>query len=306
MLARPDVTLLSPIDLHCVKAAGVTFAVSALERVIEERARGDSRVAAEVRGGLEQRIDGSIRSVRPGSTEAATLKAALIEDGMWSQYLEVAIGPDAEVFTKAPPLSTVGWGAQIGVRSDSTWNNPEPEVVLIVGPDGRAVGATLGNDVNLRDFEGRSALLLGKAKDNNASCSIGPLIRLFDAGFGMDDVRAAEVSLRIDGTDGYRLDGASSMREISRDPEDLVRQTLSEHQYPDGFALFLGTLFAPTQDRDEPGRGFTHKPGDTVTIASERLGTLTNVVTTCRAAAPWTTGIGALMRNLAGRGLLTA
>ena len=298
--------LLAPIDLQCVKAAGVTFAVSALERVIEERARGDAAAAAGVRERLEARMGGSIRAVVPGSAEAAALKAALIDDGMWSQYLEVAIGPDAEIFTKGAPLSTVGWGADVGVRSDSTWNNPEPEIALLVDPTGRAVGATLGNDVNLRDFEGRSALLLGKAKDNNASCALGPFVRLFDAGFTMDDVRSAELSLLIEGEDGYVLEGRSSMREISRDPATLVRQALSEHQYPDGFVLLLGTLFAPTQDRDEPGRGFTHKLGDIVSIGSERLGTLVNRVTTCAAADPWTFGIAALMRNLAARGLLAA
>jgi fumarylacetoacetate (FAA) hydrolase family protein len=296
--------LLSPIDLQCVKASGVTFAVSALERVIEERARGDASVAAEVRGRLEARIGGSIGAVVPGSSDAAALKAALIDDGMWSQYLEVAIGPDAEIFTKSPVLSTVGWGADIGVRSDSTWNNPEPEVVLLVDSHGQAVGATLGNDVNLRDFEGRSALLLGKAKDNNASCSIGPVVRLFDDGFDMDDVRNAQLDLLIEGADGYRLTGSSSMDKISRDPEELIRQSLSEHHYPDGFALFLGTLFAPTEDRDEPGRGFTHKVGDVVTIATPRLGRLVNRVTTSRDAPAWTMGLGALMRNLAGRGLL--
>jgi fumarylacetoacetate (FAA) hydrolase family protein len=302
----PDaaIRLLSPIDLQCVKASGVTFAVSAIERVIEERARGDASKAAEVRGRLEERVGGSIRSVVPGSAEATALKAALIEDGMWSQYLEVAIGPDAEIFTKSPVLSTVGWGAEIGVRSDSTWNNPEPEIVLLVNSDGHALGATLGNDVNLRDFEGRSALLLGKAKDNNASCAIGPFIRLFGDGFTMDDVRTAELDLTIGGEDGYRLTGHSSMDQISRDPEDLVRQSLSEHHYPDGFALFLGTLFAPTQDRDEPGRGFTHKIGDVVTIATPRLGALVNRVTTSKAAPPWKHGIGALMTNLAHRGLL--
>ena len=301
---RASPALLSPIDLQCIKAAGVTFAVSAIERVIEERARGDARTAAGVRGKLETRIGGSIRSVVPGSRDAAVLKDALIEEGLWSQYLEVAIGPDAEIFTKSPVLSSVGWGMEIGVRSDSHWNNPEPEIVLIVNSAGRPVGATLGNDVNLRDFEGRSALLLGKAKDNNASCSIGPFIRLFDSTFSMNDVREATVELVIEGTDGYRLTGSSSMREISRDPEMLVAQALSEHQYPDGFALFLGTLFAPVEDRDEAGRGFTHKPGDLVRISSPRVGTLVNRVTTSKAAAPWTIGIGALMLNLARRGLL--
>jgi fumarylacetoacetate (FAA) hydrolase family protein len=296
--------LLSPIDLQCVKACGVTFGLSAVERVIEERARGDATVAADIRERLEDRIGGSIRQVSPGSAEAAALKAALIEDGLWSQYLEVAIGPDAEVFTKAPVLATVGPGADIGIRSDSSWNNPEPEIVLIVDHDGRIAGATLGNDVNLRDFEGRSALLLGKAKDNNASCALGPLIRLFDDGFTLDDVRAAEISLTVDGPEGYRLEGRSNMDQISRDPVELVRQTLSEHQYPDGFALFLGTLFAPIQDRDESGRGFTHKVGDRVTIATPRLGQLVNHVTTSKEAAPWTSGIGSLMRNLAKRGLL--
>ncbi|MFA5962495.1 MAG: fumarylacetoacetate hydrolase family protein [Sphingomonas sp.] len=306
-LGRFDIAtirLLSPVDLQCVKACGVTFAVSAIERVIEERARGDWSAAAAIRDRLEARVGGSIRSVVPGSGEAAALKQALIEDGLWSQYLEVAIGPDAEVFTKAPVLASVGADAEIGIRSDSTWNNPEPEIALLVDPRGRAVGATLGNDVNLRDFEGRSALLLGKAKDNNASCSLGPMVRLFDDGFTLDDVRRAEVRLRIDGEDGYALDGVSNMAEISRDPLDLVRQTLSEHQYPDGFVLFLGTLFAPVQDRDEPGRGFTHKIGDRVTIESARLGRLVNRVATSRDADPWAFGIGALMSNLARRGLL--
>ena len=300
----PTDRLLAPVDLQAVKAAGVTFAISAIERVIEERARGDFRVAGEIRDKLEDRIGGGIRSVVPGSDGAARLKDALIEEGLWSQYLEVAIGPDAEIFTKTAPLASVGYGAEIGVRSDSTWNNPEPEVVLVVSSGGEIRGATLGNDVNLRDFEGRSALLLSKAKDNNASCAIGPFIRLFDDSFSMDDVRNAEVELLIEGTDGYRLTGASSMNQISRDPEDLLRHTMSEHQYPDGFVLFLGTLFAPTQDRDVPGHGFTHKSGDVVTIATPQIGRLVNRVTTSKAAPPWQFGIGDLMRNLAGRGLL--
>jgi fumarylacetoacetate (FAA) hydrolase family protein len=302
--AEPGRFLLAPVDLQVVKAAGVTFAVSAVERVIEERARGDSDKAAGIRADLEARIGGGIRSVVPGSPEAARLKAALIQDGMWSQYLEVAIGPDAEIFTKAPVLASVGWGADIGVRSDSSWNNPEPEIVIVADSSGRPVGATLGNDVNLRDFEGRSALLLGKAKDNNASCALGPFIRLFDAGFGMDDVRSAVVELVVEGRDDFRLEGESSMAEISRDPEDLVRQAMSEHHYPDGFALFLGTLFAPVQDRDEPGRGFTHKEGDVVRISTPKLGALVNRVTTSKAAPPWTFGIRDLMASLAGRGLL--
>jgi fumarylacetoacetate (FAA) hydrolase family protein len=296
--------LLSPVDLQCIKAAGVTFAVSALERVIEERARGDSSKAAEIRQSIEQRIGGGLRTVKPGSPDAAALKQLLIQEGMWSQYLEVAIGPDAEVFTKAPVLSSVGHGALIGVRSDSGWNNPEPEVVLALDSHGAAVGAMLGNDVNLRDFEGRSALLLGKAKDNNASCALGPFIRIFDDTFSTDDVRNAELTLSIVGTDGYRLEGRSSMSQISRDPLDLARQTWSEHHYPDGAVLFLGTLFAPTQDRDEPGRGFTHKPGDTVTIRSAKLGSLRNCVTTSKAADPWAFGIADLMLNLSRRGLL--
>ena len=299
-------SLLSPIDLQCIKAAGVTFATSALERVIEEAARGNPDAAAAVRVRLEERIGGGLRQVEPGTPEAATLKAALIDEGLWSQYLEVAIGPDAEIFTKGPPLSSVGWGEAVGIRSDSGWNNPEPEIVLIVAPDGTIVGATLGNDVNLRDFEGRSALLLGKAKDNNASCAIGPLVRLFSPSYSLDDVRAAEITLRIEGPEGYELDGASTMREISRNPAELVRQALSEHQYPDGFVLFCGTLFAPTQDRGEPGRGFTHRVGDRVIISDTRIGRLVNDVATSRDAPPWTLGIGALMQNLARRGLLGA
>jgi fumarylacetoacetate (FAA) hydrolase family protein len=297
-------SLLSPVDLQCIKAAGVTFALSAIERVIEERARGDASRAATIRAQLEDKIGAGIRAVVPGTPEAADLKAALIEAGMWSQYLEVAIGPDAEIFSKSPVLSTVGAGAEIGVRSDSDWNNPEPEVVLACDPRGEIVGAALGNDVNLRDFEGRSALLLSKAKDNTASCAIGPFIRLFDDGFTLDHVREAEVELLIEGPEGYRLEGANRMAEISRDPQELVRQCLSEHHYPDGFVLFCGTLFAPTQDRDTPGAGFTHKVGDRVTIRSERIGTLTNTVTTSRDAPAWSMGIGDFVRNLAQRGLI--
>ncbi|QNP43412.1 fumarylacetoacetate hydrolase family protein [Sphingomonas daechungensis] len=295
---------LSPFDLQVIKAAGVTFAISAIERVIEERARGDYREAATIREKVEAAIGGAIRSLVPGSEAADRLKATLIENGLWSQYLEVAIGPDAEIFTKTAPLASVGWGAEIGVRSDSSWNNPEPEVVLAVSSHGKIRGATLGNDVNLRDFEGRSALLLSKAKDNNASCAIGPFIRLFDEHFTIEDVRTAVIDLAIEGDDGFTLEGRSLMSEISRPPEELVRQAMSEHHYPDGFALFLGTLFAPTDDRDEPGRGFTHKIGDVVRISTPTIGALVNRVTTSKDAPPWEFGMRDLMRNLASRGLL--
>ena len=297
--------ILAPIDLQVIKAAGVTFAVSAVERVIEEAARGESDSAAAIRGKIESRIGGALATVTPGSDDAARLKAVLIEEGLWSQYLEVAIGPDAEIFTKTAVLASVGWGAEIGVRSDSSWNNPEPEVVLAVDSRGRIKGATLGNDVNLRDFEGRSALLLSKAKDNNASCATGPFIRLFDGNWTLDAVRGAVIELRITGDDGFTLRGESRMSEISRDPKELVKQAMSEHHYPDGFVLFLGTLFAPVEDRDDPGRGFTHKIGDLVSISSPALGTLTNRVTTSAAAAPWQFGVRSLMRNLAERGLLS-
>ncbi|WP_332659141.1 fumarylacetoacetate hydrolase family protein [Brevundimonas sp.] len=297
--------LLSPVDLQCVKASGVTFAVSAVERVIEERARGDADRAQSIRAALADRVGADLSAVKPGSDQAYALKDALIADGLWSQYLEVAIGKDAEIFTKAPVLSSVGWGDLVGVRPDSAWNNPEPEVAIVCDPTGRPVGATLGNDVNLRDIEGRSALLLGKAKDNNASAALGPFVRLFGDDFDMDDVRGARISLEVRGQDGFVLEGESSMSLISRDPLDLISQTLNEnHQYPDGFALYLGTMFAPIKDRDAPGQGFTHKPGDLVTVSSGRLGTLRNRVTTTDRAPPWRFGVVDLMYNLAGRGLL--
>ncbi|HEX6638150.1 MAG TPA: fumarylacetoacetate hydrolase family protein [Steroidobacteraceae bacterium] len=297
--------LLSPFDLQCIKASGVTFAISAMERVIEERCRGDASKAQSLRDSLRERIGTDIRAVKPGSEQAKKLKAALISDGLWSQYLEVAIGPDAEIFTKSPTLSSVGWGDWIGVRSDSAWNNPEPEIVLAVDSAGRILGATLGNDVNLRDIEGRSALLLGKAKDNNASCAIGPFIRMFDGRFTLDDVRQAVVKLEIMGEEGFRLEGQSSMSQISRDPTELVGQTICKHHaYPDGFALFLGTMFAPIVDRGAPGQGFTHKSGDVVRVSTEKLGVLENKVTTCDQAPTWSHGIADLMRNLARRGLL--
>ncbi|ANY18652.1 Fumarylacetoacetate (FAA) hydrolase family protein [Tsuneonella dongtanensis] len=299
------VRVLAPVDLQCIKACGVTFAVSALERVIEERAMGDPGASREIRKELEALIGGELRTVKAGSEAALCLKERLQIDGYWSQYLEVAIGPDAEVFTKAPCLAAVGWGEEVGVRADSNWNNPEPEVVLICDSRANILGATLGNDVNLRDFEGRSALLLGKAKDNNASCAIGPFIRLFDDQFTLDDVRDADVTLEVVGEDGFRLCETVSMREITRDPKDLVAQTCSgDHHYPDGFALFLGTLFAPVQDRDVRGQGFTHHLGDEVQIRSPRLGTLRNRVNHSHLTPPWTFGLAALMRNLANRGLL--
>jgi fumarylacetoacetate (FAA) hydrolase family protein len=300
-----DLALLAPVDLQCVKAAGVTFAASTLERVIEERARGDASAADAIRAGLVARIGSDLSQVKPGSHKAIALKAALIEDGLWSQYLEVAIGPDAEVFTKCPAMAAVGHGADIGVRSDSSWNNPEPEIALILDAKGKAIGAMLGNDVNLRDFEGRSALLLGKAKDNNASCALGPFIRIFDDSFSIDDVRQAEVHLHVRGEDGFVMKGSSNMALIARDPLDIAAQTIGKHhQYPDGFALFLGTMFAPTKDRDSAGQGFTHKPGDIVRISSPKLGALENRVVHCDQASPWEFGLIALMRNLAQRGLL--
>ncbi len=307
-VAMPDETkpyLLAPCDLQVIKAAGVTFAASMLERVIEEQTRGDAGRAVEVRSRVRALIGDDLAAVIPGSAQAMKLKALLIEQGLWSQYLEVGIGPDAEVFTKAPVLSAVGTGAEIGIHPGSEWNNPEPEVVLAVNSRGKIVGAALGNDVNLRDFEGRSALLLGKAKDNNGSCSIGPFIRLFDKTFSLDDVRKQEVDLRVEGEDGFVMRGSSSMKCISRDPLDLAEQTLSDtHQYPDGFMLFLGTLFAPTDDRGEPGRGFTHQVGDIVTIRSSQLGALRNRVNTSDKVKPWRFGLRALMANLAARGLL--
>ena len=297
--------LLAPCDLQALKAAGVTFVSSMLERVIEEQARGDPAQAESVRRSIVAIIGDDLASVRPGSAEAARLKDALIAQRAWSQYLEVGIGVDAEIFTKSQPMSAVGTGADIGIHPKSEWNNPEPEIVLFVNSRGITVGAALGNDVNLRDFEGRSALLLGKAKDNNASCAIGPFVRLFDAHFGIDEVRRAEIALRVEGADGFTLEGSSSMSRISRDPLDLVAQAIgSNHQYPDGFALFLGTMFSPTQDRHGPGHGFTHAVGDLVTIATPALGALVNRVNTTDAIAPWTFGTRALMTNLARRGLL--
>ncbi len=297
---------LSPCDLQALRACGVTFVASMLERVIEEHAKGDPAQAEEIRGTLGREIGASLSSVKPGSAEAMRVKALLVEKGLWSQYLEVGIGPDAEVFNKSQPMSAVGVGADIGVLEKSSWNNPEPEVVLAVNNRGKVVGAALGNDVNLRDWEGRSALLLGRAKDNNASCAIGPFIRLLDDGFDIDALRRTEVEVEVVGAgDGFKVEGRYSLKQISRDPLDLAGQAIgTNHQYPDGLMLFLGTAFAPTQDRGERGHGFTHKVGDIVTVRSRHLGALVNRVDHCHRITPWTFGVTALMRNLSERGLI--
>ncbi len=297
--------ILAPCDLQAIKACGVTFARSMLERVIEERAAGNPERASEIRERVTMLVGDSLSDLKAGSPAAAKVKQALIEEGVWSQYLEVGIGPDAEVFTKGQVMSAVGYGDEVGLHPISKWNNPEPEVVLVVNSRGIVKGATLGNDVNLRDVEGRSALLLGKAKDNNASCALGPFIRLLDESYSIDDVRNADLDLRIEGEDGYVLKGRSSMKEISRDPLDLVSQTIgAHHQYPDGFMLFMGTLFAPVEDRDVPGQGFTHKLGDVVTISNAQLGSLINTVRLSTECSPWTFGTSHLMRYLAARQLI--
>ena len=297
--------LLSPVDLQAVKASGVTFVVSLLERVIEEQARGSAEKAVAIRNDIAELIGHDLSKLKPGSPEAIKIKTKLVARGAWSQYLEVGIGPDAEIFTKCQPMSSVGFGADVGLLPISTWNNPEPEIALIASSAGRIVGATLGNDVNLRDVEGRSALLLGKAKDNNASASLGPFIRLFDDGFTIDDVRTAEVHLSVGGEDGYRLEGSSSMAEISRSPEELIAAAMgSHHQYPDGIALYLGTMFVPSKDRGVAGQGFTHHIGDVVTISSEKIGALVNRVRLSPDCPPWDYGVRALMRDLAAAGLL--
>ena len=298
-------SLLAPIDLQAVKAAGVTFVVSLLERVIEEQARGDKAKAEALRKDILGLIGTDLSQLEPGSETAMKVKETLVARGVWSQYLEVGIGPDAEIFTKCQPMAAVGYGADVGILPISEWNNPEPEVAVVVSSTGAIVGATLGNDVNLRDVEGRSALLLGKAKDNNASASLGPFVRLFDESFTLETVKQADIALKVTGEDGFVLDGVSNMAQISRSPEALVASAIGRHhQYPDGFVLYLGTMFAPVKDRGGAGKGFTHKAGDIVSISTPSLGTLSNRVKLATECPEWTYGASHLMRDLSGAGLI--
>jgi fumarylacetoacetate (FAA) hydrolase family protein len=297
-LERP--VLLSPVDLQVIKAAGVTFVRSMVERVIEERVGGDMSRAAEIRAQLDGSIGRSISDVKPGSEEAFAVLAVMRENGLWSQYLQVGLGAHPEVFTKAPLLSSVGHGWDIGIAGISTWNNPEPELALVIDRDGTPKGATLGNDANLRDIEGASALLLPLAKDNNASASLGPFVRLFDSAFRLDDAASTTITMRIEGTDGFVLQATAPQGDISRPVSELVAHTLNRrHQYPDGVVLYCGTPFAPTEDRDAPGMGFTHHDGDLVSIGSPALGTLVNRVTPSEQAPVWHHGVRDLFRALA-------
>jgi fumarylacetoacetate (FAA) hydrolase family protein len=297
-LERP--VLLSPVDLQVLKAAGVTFVQSLVERVIEERVGGDMSRAAEIREQLQQTLGGSVRELRPGSDEALGVLETMREQGLWSQYLEVGLGVHPEVFTKGPLLSSVGHGSDIGISSISSWNNPEPELALVIDRDGTAKGATLGNDANLRDIEGSSGLLLPLAKDNNAAAALGPFIRLFDGEFAFDDAAATTITMRIEGTDGFVLEATAPQSDISRPITELIEHTIGRrHQYPDGLVLFCGTPFAPIEDRDAPGMGFTHHDGDLVSISAPELGTLVNRVTPSEQAPVWDFGVRDLFRALA-------
>lgn len=311
--------LISPADLQAVKAAGVTFADSLIERSVEKLAGGDPAKAdnirkdihAVIRGkmGLAETDEIDLSKMKPGSPQALELRDYLIDKGLQKSYLEVGLGPDAEIFTKAQPMATVGHGAHAGVHPGSKWNNPEPEVVMVAGKSGKAVGAALGNDVNCRDIEGESELKLGECKDQNASATMGPLIRLFDKSFTLDDVRTMDVGLEVSNAeDGYKVDAVSSMSKISRDPQnELLAQTFAHHQYPDGALLYCGTMFAAAmvpRDKEHPEKGFTHKYGDVVTITSSKLGSVTNVMQSADLCPKWEVGAGALMENLAERGLL--
>jgi len=406
--------LLSPIDLHAVKAAGVTFAESLVERVVEKMAGGDRDKALGIRIGvlsdiatilkkdgalqtlavLRQRYDAlqgqadngealrtlgvevaqlrsesiNFKETPPGSKPALQIRDLLImkfaafkideavhkyanddpaaaelvraqltrrfkqvtdavnsgkEEGFsdatlkeirdflsglgtgaGKSYIEVGLGPKAEIFTKAQPMSSVGHGADAGYLEESKWNNPEPEVVLVTNSRKEIVGAALGNDVNHRDIEGMSELLLGECKDQNASCAVGPFIRLIDkTSFKQEDIDTMKVEVHVKGTDGFELYSDSSMEKISRKPEELVNQMFKQHQYPDGAVLFCGTMFSPVKDRDEPTKGFTHKVGDHVTIRSDKLGSLTNRMDYTQNVEPWIYGVGKLMQNLAERGV---
>jgi len=291
--------LLTPIDLQAVKAVGLTFVNGLLQRFADDN--GGAATVAK----MEKAAGVALGKILPGSEEAARLRTALMEDGLWNDTLEVGFGPDVELFTKAQPLSAVGTGAEIAVLPTSKQTFAEPEVVLMLNADGKICGATLGCDMTARDVEARSLLLLGRAKDQNATCAVGPFIRLFDQTFSLPNVQGMNLTYAFEGADDAVFTDTGSMDQIGRGLITLARQVVNEHHgYPDGVALFTGCMFKAPSSRGASDTPFTHQVGDVVIIKASPLGTLINRVNTTDKVRPWSFGMSDLMANLANRQLL--
>jgi 2-dehydro-3-deoxy-D-arabinonate dehydratase len=187
-----------------------------------------------------------------------------------SHYDRVYTADRPELFYKASARRVVGPGEAVRVRADSTWSVPEPELSLVIAPDLRIVGYTIGNDMSARDIEGENPLYLPQAKVYDQCCALGPCVRLVDPSAPLDRAGTAiALVIRRGGHEEFR--GRTDLGQMARGFEDLAAWLGREYAFPDGAILLTGTGIVPPDE-------FTLADGDEVQIEISGIGTLTNPV----------------------------